>query len=383
MRHCRPLTRLAPALALLALAAVPSVATAAPDVRVVADGLDSPRHLAFGGDGDLFVAEAGRGGDQACFSGPEGGQACIGATGAVTRIDRHGNAKRIVTGLPSQGNTSGPVNAVGPHGIAVRGDDDVYITSGGPQHPTRNGVFVPRDQLAQEFPPADLLGRVLRVRHHGVEKLVDVWAFERDVNPDAAVGNPEVDSNPVDLLLHHGNFVIADAGGNAIDVADDEDSSDIRALTVFANRPTPGPGGETIPMQAVPTAVVKGPDGAYYVSQLTGFPFPVGAARIYRVDPRTGDTTIFAEGFTNIMDLAFGRHGRLYVLEIDADGLLNPSTDGALIAVDRDGTKHPVDLPAGTLTHPGGLTITRRAAYVSNNTIDAGVGQVLRIGLGG
>ena len=91
----------------------------------------------------------------------------------------------------------------------------------------------------------------------------------------------------------------------------------------------------------------------------------------------------FAEGFTNIMDLAFGRHGRLYVLEIDADGLLNPSADGALIAVDRDGTKHPVDLPAGTLTHPGGLTVTRRAAYVSNTTIDAGVGQVLRIGLGG
>ena len=84
-----------------------------------------------------------------------------------------------------------------------------------------------------------------------------------------------------------------------------------------------------------------------------------------------------------IMDLAFGRHGRLYVLEIDADGLLNPSADGALIAVDRDGTKHPVDLPAGTLTHPGGLTVTRRAAYVSNTTIDAGVGQVLRIGLGG
>jgi hypothetical protein len=31
--------------------------------------------------------------------------------------------------------------------------------------------------------------------------------------------------------------------------------------------------------------VVVGPDGAYYVSQLTGFPFPVGAANVYRVVP--------------------------------------------------------------------------------------------------
>ena len=33
-------------------------------------------------------------------------------------------------------------------------------------------------------------------------------------------------------------------------------------------------------MQAVPTSVEKGRDGWYYVSQLTGFPFPVGGASI-------------------------------------------------------------------------------------------------------
>src|SRR5204863_257016 len=38
------------------------------------------------------------------------------------------------------------------------------------------------------------------------------------------------------------------------------------------------PPGTKIPMQAVPTSVVCGPDGALYVGQLTGFPFPVGAA---------------------------------------------------------------------------------------------------------
>ena len=116
---------------------------------------------------------------------------------------------------------------------------------------------------------------MLRVRHHGRARSSSTSGRSSGTStPTPPSGNPLVDSNPVDLLLHHGTFVIADAGGNAIDVADDEDSSDIRALTVFGNRPTPGPGGATIPMQAVPTAVVKGPDGAYYVSQLTGFSVP-------------------------------------------------------------------------------------------------------------
>ena len=46
------------------------------------------------------------------------------------------------------------------------------------------------------------------------------------------------------------------------------------------------PAGPDVPMQAVPTGVVRGPDGAIYVSQLTGFPFPIGGARIFRIDPQ-------------------------------------------------------------------------------------------------
>ena len=107
-------------------------------------------------------------------------------------------------------------------------------------------------------------------------------------------------------------------------------------------------------MQAVPTSIAKGPDGQYYVSQLTGFPFPVGGANVYRVNPRTGEKSVFASGFTNIMDLAFGRDGTLYVLEIDHDGLLGASGDGALYAIDRRGEQRQIPLPAGMLPCPGG-----------------------------
>ena len=59
---------------------------------------------------------------------------------------------------------------------------------------------------------------------------------------------------------------------------------------------------------------------------------------MYRVDPRSGNATVFAGGFTNIMDLAFGRDGTLYVLEIDADSLLGPSHSGA-VARQRSGAE--------------------------------------------
>ena len=92
-------------------------------------------------------------------------------------------------------------------------------------------------------------------------------------------------------------------------------------------------------MQAVPTGVVKGPDGALYMSQLTGFPFPIGGANVYPRRPAHGRGVEYATGFTNIMDLDFGRDGTLYVLEIDADSLLGPSTDGALFTVPWGGRR--------------------------------------------
>ena len=122
------------------------------------------------------------------------------------------------------------------------------------------------------------------------------------------------------------------------------------------------------------------------MSQLTGFPFPVGAANVYRVDHKTGDAQVFASGFTNIMDLAFDGNGTLWVLEIDHDSLfppVGPSTDGAIFAVSKDGEKKQLELAPGTLTHPGGITVGEDGAlYVTNKATAAGGGEVLRIDVG-
>jgi hypothetical protein len=363
----------------VAVLVAPAAQASAPDVDVVARGLDSPRHLAFGSHGDLFVAEAGRGGTGPCFMGGEG-PACMGATGAVTEVDRWGRQSRIAEGLASFANVPGDTNAIGPHGITVLGAHQVFVTNGGPTEPKDDsGATISRDTLAAQNPVADLFGRLLWIRPGGSpQPIADIWAFERDVNPDAAVGNPAVDSNAVDVLLDRGRFVVADAGGNAIDLISLRGR--VSNLAVFPNRLVDNPfGGPQVPMQAVPTSVVLGPDRQYYVSQLTGFPFPVGGANVYRVDPRTGVVSVFASGFTNIMDLAFGRDGTLYVLEIDHDSLLGGTPDGAIFAVSRDGTPRQLELPAGSLTMPGGITVGRDGLYVTNNGGSPGDGQVLRI----
>ena len=137
------------------VAAPASASGGGPAISVVATGLDSPRHLAFGDRGDLFIAEAGRGGPTTpCFVGGEG-PACWGASGAVTKVDRRGRQSRIADGLPSMSNTPGLDSAIGPHGIIVLGTDHVIDHQRRPdraaraRRPARRSL---RDTLAAQNP---------------------------------------------------------------------------------------------------------------------------------------------------------------------------------------------------------------------------------------
>jgi hypothetical protein len=152
----------------------------------------------------------------------------------------------------------------------------------------------------------------------------------------------------------------------------------IKVLAVFEPRFVPAPGiPEPIPMQPVPTSVARGPDGALYVGQLSGFPFPVGGARVWRL-AHGRQPEVVADGFTYIIDIAFDRHGRLLVLEIAHNGLLSGDPTGALIRVERDGSH--TTLAGEGLVAPGGTAVARHGViYVSNNTTSAGGGEVLRI----
>ena len=158
-------------------------------------------------------------------------------------------------------------------------------------------------------------------------------------------------------------------------------TADISTLAVLPKRMVEFPpgSGQMMPMDAVPTAVELGPDGAYYVSQLTGFPYPVGGAAIWRVVPGE-EPQPYAGGFTNILDLAFSADGSLFVLEMAKDSLLvDPPVGritqitpyGARIVIAERGADRPVDMELGP----------DHALYVANFGPVAALGQVVRIPL--
>ena len=333
-------------------------------LEVVASKLDNPRGLDFSHWGALYVTEAGSGGP---CTGPVGEEICVGPTGAVTKI-WHGKQRRVVEGLPSFAFPDGS-EALGPQDISF-GVFSAYLAVGLGGDPT---TLRP---LLGEF--GDQLGQLYKVSPFGrVRAVADLAAYEAANDPDGV----EVNSNPNSVLALPGRRYVVDAGGN--DLLRVGPTGRIRTLAVFPERLVPPPAcipdlpPDEISMQAVPTAVVRGPDRALYVSQLTGFPFPVGGANIYRVEPGS-EPTIHEQGFTNVTDLAFGPDGSLYVLEYDKDSLPCGEDTGALIRVAPDGSRETI--VSEGLVNPTGVAVSRKGhIYISNHGAEAGVGEVVRV----
>jgi hypothetical protein len=349
MRKLR-LVGLVIALCALAAALGASGNAVTPPGTVVMSGLDNPRHLAFGPEGGLYVAEAGRGGSGPCIF-IRGATQCAGTTGAVSRLWK-GVQSRIVTGLPSYAAAPGN-GATGPHGISLHGRGNAYVTVG------LGGEAIPpspfRAAMGQGF------GRTARFQPNGDWRFADdIAAYEEDNNP---AGGP-LDSNPYGILAQAGGRLVIDSGGN--DLLRVRSNGQISTVATFPSRP----GRST---DSVPTAVATGPDGAYYVSELTGGPFTPDLARVYRVVPGHAPE-VYGPAFSFIIDLAWGPDGHLYVLQFAS--LAGNSGPGILYRLESDGTKTPV---VTDLIAPGGLVFGPDGAlYISNKSVLAGAGEVLR-----
>jgi hypothetical protein len=173
---------------------------------------------------------------------------------------------------------------------------------------------------------------VYRIGDGQATKIASTLAFENAVDP--AGDGTEEGSNPFDLArLTGGQMLVADAAGNSLLIVHQGFGIDWVATFPAQLLPCPeeicGP-DVMLPAHSVPTSVVVGPDGAYYVGELTGFPFTVGVSRIWRIEPGTRHAdcatspacSIVADDLTAIIDLQFGPDGRLHVAQLDDAGLL-------------------------------------------------------------
>ncbi len=347
---------------------------------VIATGLANPRGLVFGPDGALYIAEGGAGGEGPCVPNPEGGDRCFGRSGAVTKVTFDDNymptdQARIITGIGSLAADDGSVSA-GPNGVAFKGDD-MYIITGFGDDPAN---------LSDSGPLGTDVNDFAKILAAGPGDSFSVWsdlgAYEGSENPDGVV---PPDTNPFDLLAlpmdtrnsANAPFLAVDAGGNSLLSVDDAGVPSLVAVFPESMAEFPPHSGSMMPVQPVPTSVVVGPDGAYYVSELTGFPFPVGGAVVWRVEPGK-DPQVYAEGFTNILDLAFDDDGNLYVLEMAANGLLSGDPTGAITRIAPGGQR--THIAGQGLIMPTDMTIGPDGAlYVVNISVSPATGEVVRI----
>jgi len=348
----------------------------APQVTVVATGLNNPRGLALDGDGNLWVAEAGTGGTE-CLSTPgePHNPTCFGTTGSLSEI-KDGKVNRVFTGIASDAAPDG-TQADGPNGLAIR-DNYIYTVV------ARSNFSVPQGlspSLTVELMAQT--GRLLRGAHadRSDDSSLVTRADPGDYDfawsdlPAKKATNPQFpDANPYGLLVSRHSTFLVDAGTNTLDSIDH--AGHVTILAEFPNPPA---------SDAVPTCVAQGSDGALYIGELTGAGNGAGAADVFRYTTQQG-LRVWQTGFSAITGCGFGSDGSFYVVEFDRTGFPpHGAPAGDVVRVAKDGAR--AVLGAGQLFAPNGFAADDHGKiYVSNWSIMPGsstggpTGEVVRIG---
>jgi hypothetical protein len=312
-------------------------------VTEVVGGLHSPRGLAFGPGGQLFVAQTG---DET-------------VDGSIIEILNpmgvRPNVRTIVTGLPNVGDPE-EGEFLGVSGLSILGNGRNFglyaIMAVDPQQ-TGDPTF----------------GNLLRVDHRNqVETLVNVGSFDYEwtaEHTDLVPFGDFPDANPYDVLVVPDHIYIVDAGANTINEVMPDGS--IRVLAFFPN--------ETF-ADSTPTCACQGPDGFLYIGTLALVDsFFLGpSAKVYRLNPADANLeepwntpmTVWASELWPINGCTFGRDGNFYASQL----FTNPDILNDFDNPEGDVVKIPFNSPSThTFLTGGALSFTADVAVGPNNVV--------------
>lgn len=328
------------------------------NATVFATGLESPRGLTFGPDGDLYVAEGGMGGavtttETQCDQVPAPvGPYSGGFTARISKIDALGHVTTVIDGLPSSQTSPAQGSLVsGVSDVKFIGKTLYALTAGaGCSHGlngTSNGIF--------------------KVNSNGTWTMIaDLSSFQKAhpvANPDLADFEP--DGTWYSMVAVRGELIAAEPNHQEIDSVNPT-TGGIRRIIDMSKLSAAWQG---------PTSIVY--HGNFYIGDLTPFPIVDGAAKVFKLTP-SGEIKTVATGLTTVLGVAFDHEGRMYVLENTTGGgnmFPTPNT-GKVVRV----TAHGLETIATGLSLPTAMTFGPDGAlYVSNLGFGPPTGEIVRI----
>ncbi|BBD64443.1 hypothetical protein NIES4072_18940 [Nostoc commune NIES-4072] len=393
-----------------AICGTPSVQAAS--LTKIVDGISNARGVSFGPDGSLYVAEPGIGGNGNCQPSPSTlfQPICAGNSGSLVKVAPDGTKQRLLNNFESIAEQPSGNQGAGIADVQFDSKGNAYLITGFAGYPGNRDletlnlgskITLPPQQLAT-FPPSTpdkvlntpLLAKLYQVDLNtgSLKSIFDFAKNEITNNPDKG----DLVTNPYDLAINGDNAYVVDGGGNVaykikLDGSESQAIPIPKTIVSKSDLPPglqlpPGlleevPGGK-VALQAVPTGGAIGPDGALYVGEYTGFPYPAGKSRIFRI----GDDLkpeVFLDGFTHITDLTFDEKGDLLVLQFSDKSQLGgdiTNLPGSLIRVAPDGTRTTLVAAGQGLDSADGIDIGPDGKiYITNRGVGKGLGEVVRV----